>query len=431
ELRALDRLTVTPPSVRTVGDNLILGETDDVGQVGSGLLIAFFLFVIYWLVAVPLCWATLKKRRWLHFSWLGFFLSTLLFTVIAWVTVVLTRESSIQIRHLTVIDSVHGQDQQQGVSWMSLFTPGYGNYELIIEGDGKDLLLPWEPSETRISGFPDTRQTTVDTAIASNRMIIPSRSTTTPLQLDWRGPIAAADWGDVLRMDPERPVHVVRNREGQAVGLRGSIVSRLPGTLEDVQVLFVDRAHPLPRQPEVSDEGKMSWVKPTQSGRMEREGWLWAMVNDVPEDSPIMLDNLVLDKEANDLEKSLRVRYSLLQDDLGTPMKPFGPSGRRRALEALTVYHQLEPPQWIRGVEERRDRIHAITTRLVGRELDLSAWMAQPAVIVMGFLPASELPIPLLINGEAPTDSEGLVMVRWILPLQENTPRAGSTTTGG
>ena len=430
ELRAEERLVLTAPDVRVVGDSLISAETDDVGQVGGGLLIAFLLFITYWLFAIPLCWGVLKKRRWLHWSWMGFFIVSILFSVIAWILVATTRESSIHARHLTVIDSVHGQDQQRAITWMSLFTPGYADHELVIKGDGDDLILPWEPSENRLSGFPDRRQTSVDSGRGSNSMVIPSRSTTTPLQLDWRGPIALSDWGDVLRMDPQRPVHVVRDRDGIATGIRGSVISRLPGELEDVQVIFVDKQHPMARPSEVVDGKKMSWVQPSESGRMERIGWHWAMGEDVPEGGYIIFDNLKLDPQFN-LEQSVKTRYSGHREQIGTSLNPMNSGERRRALEALSIFHQLEPPTWIRQAGEKRDADHAITTRLVGRELDLSALMSQPVVIITGFLPASELPIPLMVNGEPVESSEGLVMVRWILPLQEEASSTDSPTKRG
>ena len=159
---------------------------------------------------------------------------------------------------------------------------------------------------------------------------------------------------------------------------------------------------------------------------MEREGWAWVMP-DTPSGTYVPLDNLPLDSAANDLEDSLQKRYTdPVQIDVGIPMQPLDEAGVRRALEAITFFHQMEPPRWIRPAGESKDRDWSITTRLGGRELDLSAWMTRPVVIVTGFIENSKLPLPLLVEGQPPTSSEGLVMVRWIFPIQEETSPPGS-----
>ncbi len=429
DLREQERLVRTGPELRIVDDGLIMSETDDIEQVGGGLLTAFFLFIAYWLLAIPVSWAILKSQRRLHLSWFIFFCATVIFSVIAWVIVASSRESAVHARHLTVIDSVHGQDQQRAISWLSLFTPGYTDHELVIEGDGSDLILPWEPSENRLSGFPDPRQTTVDTTGGLNRLVIPSRSTTTPLQIDWRGPIAGTSWGDLLRMDPQRPIHVVRDRDGQATSLRGSIISKLPGLLEDVQIIFVDQQHAMPRSPESIDGEITSWIEPDDSGRMERTGWHWALSDDLPEGGSLMLDSLKLD-DTSTLQRSFKAKYSDHRNQIGSISNPMNAGERRRALEALSVYHQLEPPRWIRPAGKTRDVNHAITSRSIGRELDLSSWFSQPVILVTGFLPESQVPLPLRINGEDIEKSEGLAMVRWILPLQDPPGKTGSSAAG-
>ncbi|MCH2152700.1 MAG: hypothetical protein MK089_05105 [Phycisphaerales bacterium] len=123
---------------------------------------------------------------------------------------------------------------------------------------------------------------------------------------------------------------------------------------------------------------------------------------------------------------------------MGDAFRPLGESGRQRALESLSFYHQLEPPDWIRSPEmdpaknqrwSQRNRDWAKTTRVFGRELDLSAWLSRPALIVTGFMPASDLPLPLLIDGNNVDESNGLVMVRWIYPLPDESGPATLSPT--
>ncbi|MCH2132268.1 MAG: hypothetical protein MK116_00825 [Phycisphaerales bacterium] len=418
DLGTINRLTETAPTRRYINDALIQAETDDASQVGGGLLIAFLLFVGYWVIAVPVCWALLKARKKLQWSWVGFFAVSLVFTAIAWITVILNRESNVRIQHLTVLDHVHGEDQQRAVSWLSIFTPGYGDYELQLDSDTEGLVTTWEPEDSRISGFPDTRQTTVDVGRNTNELTIPSRATTTSLQLDWRGPITASDWGGVLRMDPSMPITIQRNSEGKPVILRGAIVSELPDTLKDGMITFVDRAQPVTRELDRVDGEAATWVRPSQSGRMEREGWAWAMTPLDPGERYI-LDNQLLD-DTYDMEETFRKRFGdSVRSDIGTPMRPLSDRERRTALAALSFYHQLEPPAWIRPAGQTRDRDWSITNRTIGRELDISPWLNRPSIIVTGFLDPSRLPVPLLVEGVQPEESTGLVLVRWIFPLEE------------
>ncbi|MBG80102.1 MAG: hypothetical protein CMJ39_05255 [Phycisphaerae bacterium] len=438
ELNEENGVVQTPGSTQTVGDNVILNEIEDAGVVGGTILLAFAVFLLYWLFAIPLCWAILKKKRMLQWSWFGFFAISLIFTAVAWVTVSMTRELNVKILHLTVLDHVHGEDLQQAQSWMSIFTPGYGNYDISLNGEPDSLLLPWEPEEINISGFPDKRQTLVDIAKESSRITIPSRATTTSIQADWRGSLEETEWGDMLRMDPSRPIQIIRNSMGDPLMLRGTIISNLPEALINPQILFVDELRNGPRQPDIKDGEPQLWVRPSQSGRLERNGWAWAINRPVEPGAEIILDNFTLDPTV-DLERSLRLRYTApIQSNMGDAFRPLGESGRQRALESLSFYHQLEPPDWIRSPEmdpaknqrwSQRNRDWAKTTRVFGRELDLSAWLSRPALIVTGFMPASELPLPLLIDGNNVDESNGLVMVRWIYPLPDESGPATLSPT--
>ncbi len=87
----------------------------------------------------------------------------------------------------------------------------------------------------------------------------------------------------------------------------------------------------------------------------------------------------------------------------------------RRHLEMLTFFHQMTPPKYHR--QGRLDpQKNLVLTRLLGRELDLSAWLTRPCLIVMGQLRDSQCPIPLRVDGNPP-NSSGLTIVRWIYPL--------------
>ncbi|MBG85128.1 MAG: hypothetical protein CMJ40_11365 [Phycisphaerae bacterium] len=421
QLKALNRINQKRPSQWLVDDTLILAEISDRKEFGSILMIGFLLFIIYWIFAIPLSWSILKTQKKPQLSWIIFVVNIAVFSIIAWVTVWFNRQNDTNVRHLTVLDHVHGEDQQHAVSWISLFSPGYGDYEVKLSEDETNVLLPWEAIDTGFGRFPDSRETIVDIDEHSNELTIPSRATTTRLRADWRGPLTESNWGDMLRMDNQSPVHVIRNSDGDAIGLRGTVESLLPDTMVNGQIILVDRAQPLPRSPEMLDGKSQLWVRQSHSGRMERKGWIWALAEELPPGGTIALNQLKLNDEENDLESSIRIQYGSHSRNLGGGFEAMTHSDRLQALQALSTYHQLQPPSWI-TVEAQRGQIGrnwSILKREIGHDLDLSHWMSRPVLIITGFLEESELPLPLLVNGDLELQSEGLVMVRWIMPLPE------------
>jgi hypothetical protein len=74
----------------------------------------------------------------------------------------------------------------------------------------------------------------------------------------------------------------------------------------------------------------------------------------------------------------------------------------------------LAPPPYLQNPPVGRDTVRI--ERIVGREVDLSAWFTRPCLIVIGYRRGSPLPVPVAIDGETPP-SDGLTVVRWILPL--------------
>ena len=99
----------------------------------------------------------------------------------------------------------------------------------------------------------------------------------------------------------------------------------------------------------------------------------------------------------------------------GSNTGAFGSKNLTRRLEMLSLYEMLEPPAYRRNQAALSQGVVRVR-RLLGRELDLSAWFTRPCVVVTGFLDATTLPAPLRVDGREPS-SEGLVMVRLVLPL--------------
>ena len=421
DLQKLNRINRKQPRQWLVDDDLILAEIADFTQFGSFLMIGFLLFIVYWIVAIPLSWSLLRYKNKTQWSWFVFLGLVALFSLLSWITVRVMREGDTSIRHLTVLDHVHGEQEQHAVSWISLFTPGYGQYELNLMGDDANVILPWESEDNSFGRFPDSRETIIDVEKSTNSLMIPSRATTTQLRIDWKGPIADSNWGDTLRMESQRPIHVVRNADGDVVGLRGTIKSLLPEALVHGQIILVDRAHEEPRMAEMLDGERQPWVRQSHSGRMERIGWSWALSEPLPPGGALALDTLPFEKDENDLEESILIQYGSQSDNIGGAFSAMSRWDRLRSLQAVSIYHQLEPPPWI-TIEPQAGQTGRNWTALrreIGHELDLSHWLSRPVLIVTGFLEGAELPLPLRIDGDSQVNSDGLVMVRWIMPLPE------------
>ena len=221
-------------------------------------------------------------------------------------------------------------------------------------------------------------------------------------------------------MDPSRPIRILRNAQGEAVQLQGALLSNLPGPLIDTQIILVDQTWPGARQLDGGEDQRRPWIRPSQSGRMERRGWAWALPREVEPGEQIDLSSLSFTDSSFDLETSFKSRYSdSVKADIGTPMRPLNEQERRRSLEALSFCHQLEPPSWIREANTNKDAKWSLTRRTMGRDLDRSGWMTRPALIVTGFLVNSEIPLPVQVGSAPPEVSTGLVMVRWIYPIPE------------
>ena len=58
-------------------------------------------------------------------------------------------------------------------------------------------------------------------------------------------------------------------------------------------------------------------------------------------------------------------------------------------------------------------------TREVAKNIDLSRWMTQPCLIVMGTLENVPAPVAVTLSGKI-SNSNGDVMIRYIIPLPDD-----------
>jgi hypothetical protein len=411
------------------------------GTAGAGLLLAFLMFVAYWLVAT-FSYFTLKHYQLARHAWLAFAGTAAVFTVIAWGSVGLIPQAT-EVQHITILDHIAAppgtpadhEQFQRAFSFFSVYLPDYGFTRLALEGgdsDRRNLLLPWTPPGEQPAPFPNTDNFRVDVARDMADLALPSRSTTTQLFAQWMGGVDP-DWGGLLRVDPANPLRVVKGAGGNEESLAGTIINDLPGTLKDVTIVWVKSARLRQRayaietvdaQRGITREAE--WVAGPQSGQMLNIGNIAKLPSSGLESGASfnMASQMKFDGSTS-LLVSLQQEYidpfasrgpQITADSMNTD-----PRDQRPFLEMMSIFHQLPPPEYIsasRSGSPSRDQDTVTFYRELGRELDLSPWFTRPCVIVLGYLENSAMPIPLRIgdSDEAPS-STGLTMIRWIYPL--------------
>ena len=108
--------------------------------------------------------------------------------------------------------------------------------------------------------------------------------------------------------------------------------------------------------------------------------------------------------------------------------RPLDPGRRTKFMEMLSIYHHLTPPKYHRIGAVDPETV--VLGRKLGRELDLSPWLARPCVIVIGHLADRPTPIPLRIDGKPPATVKGLTVGRWIYPLPRDEEQVRAAKAG-
>lgn len=448
EVKAIDEsnLLIQPANLHEAAigrADVAQGQINMSGKAGVGLLLALGLFAVYWVVAGPGGYYGLKSYKLVRHSWLAFAACAVVFTAVAWLGVWALRGRDVTVRHLTVLDIISDPSAnpadtsdpplQHARSWMSIYLPGYGTEQIDLDSmeaqgvafpDQRDLLYSWIPPDVNVQAFPNVARYQVNVREEPDDIALPKRSTATQLKADWMGGVSA-EWGGLLRSDPNNPVRVEIDNLGNEV-LRGSVISDLPATLRDTTIIWVRNATPQRRRYLVSGDEEESRVPLSQSGMMTNLGDMWRLQQGGRLNPGGVIDLGALETGRTLLSSNIDSRYvrplatSAIQQ-VTLPGGAMSNSERWTALEMLSFFHQLTPPRYLLDAPDSRAPEVAVFNRRVGRELDLSKWFTRPCVIVMGFLDHGESPIPLRLGengGRAPEyDDASVTMVRWICPL--------------
>lgn len=403
-------------------DRDIDGSINLIGQSLAGVVLAFALFGIYWLTAGPGGFAVLRRMGLDRHAWVAFVGAAALFTAIAWGGATAIKPKRVEVRHVTVLDHVYGQDVDRARSWLSVLIPSYLGADVSVQGEGLlaglprfyQTIAPWQARPDSMIGtgdsssFPDARSYDID-APSPDVLSVPTRATVKQFVADWAGaprfawPTPSMNPGSAtaaLALDPTTGFPT------------GVLTHNFPETLTNVQVILIRR-----------QQGVRAWSRGTwvgSDGRANHLGPVFTWTTDAhgvappdgrwPPGTPLDLHPLFMSAPASS-------RNLLGWLDRAA-------SGRESLLDRMVVgsfMHQLSPPQL-------STQASPLFTRSAMHGLDLSGWFSQPCLIILGTLDmegrdAMPIPVNIRVGGEARTPHvRGRTLVRWIYPLPADPP---------
>ena len=398
-------------------DRGIPGAIAKTGRAAAGLLVAFGVFGVYWLLAGPLGYAVLKRQAVARHAWMAFVLSAGVFTAIAWGAAGAAKPREIEGQHLTILDHVYGQGVDRARMWISLLLPQHGSQAVRVI-DQPDLPLRSalatfdSPSESLLSNpaFPDARGYPVNARDPST-LRVPTRATVKQFQVDWAGAPAWRMPTPVTQTGPgiydPNGVIMVADRDRVKAAVEGVLVHNLPAALADVTVVVVS-GQDLRRNTAAGQLLSTASAFKLASGEAWQPG------------EPLDLAVVTADAAASgaeqffaDLVPPVFAAEAALADrvDAQVPQR----------LLAMSFLPLFEPPDMAQpGVSQ------PLARRRLTHTLDLARWFTQPCVIVIGQM-VGPTPVPLAVD-DRPAEViaprlTGRTMVRWVYPLPSNPPR--------
>ncbi|HVU63005.1 MAG TPA: hypothetical protein VHC70_03445 [Phycisphaerales bacterium] len=415
----------------------IAKAVNDEGKAAMGLMMAFFVFVAYWLIAGPIGYFLLKQRNWKQHAWVGFVAATAVFTLVAWGGANLLKPQRVHGKHLTILDGVYGQTTQRARSWIGMYLPSYGEQEISVApapgspppggGVGSEwhnliatLDTPAANGASGWSSFPDARGYIVE-ARKPDSSDFPSRATTRQVQVDWAGSLPEG-WGMPHPVaDASVPVGQEiklvdrKDKDGNRTGwgIEGKFVHGLPSSLLNVWFTIV-------REPLASESPS---IPPGERIRMT---YSMGRIQEWKPNDPIDLGVLFEKpgRESGKLDEDCLIRsnsYMASQFDSEFNPSEFGFN--------TAFFDMLRPPDWMRG-QNSGSGTRYVYRRETTHGFDLSRWFTQPCVIIVGELggegsDAAECPVPIRVSGnDVRKRLTGRTIVRWVYPLEASPFRA-------
>lgn len=408
-------------SAKMIDYNVVAGAVNNTGSAGTGLLLACVVFIAYWLIAGPIGYFVLRQRNWKQHGWVAFVAATAIFTAIAWGGANVLKPRRVHGKHLSIIEGVYGQPVQRARSWMGLFLPRYGEQELSVApppGPGgtewKNMIATWDPAVgSSFASFPDARGYVVDVR-RPDTAAFPSRATTKQVQVEWAG-VLPINWAmphpvSDASVPIGKEIRIVERPNWKAPDpkwmIEGTLVHGLPAPLRNVKIFLV-------REPLAESRLDPSDGLRRAMSRQEVPEWK-------PGD-PLVLDTF-FSKGVGAMPNSDALKDLVPSTSISNMMTERDYPDSSVAL-AVSLMDMAYPPP-----PNAQSDTRAVLQRSCTHGLDLSRWMTQSCVIVIGELGSDrtdeqvECPIPVRVDGlsgdEVRMRVRGRTFVRWIYPME-------------
>ncbi len=378
-----------------------------------GVLLALIVFVTYWIIAGPLGFALLKRKKLERHAWVAFVATAGVFTSIAWVGAAVLRLEGVSVDHLTIIDHVYAQPNDRARIWASVFLPKYGSASVTIGEPDTDTrftqaLAPWaDPLQISRESFPDARAYTVDTRRADS-LTVPARSTVKQFVGDWAG-------GPRWEMPTPQPpgAAIVLSHTG---ALQGALVHNLPAPLQDVRLFLIrgqlSEAEAASHRLQYNRLNEPDALFPAHvQARSLKSQWNPADILD--------LHTLFPSPPTDDAQKRLEQLVPKKSSTFGNTANLVHPE-IPEDFERLTFFSMLIPPDYAAPPNEVKK---SLVARRQTHTLDLSPWFTQACLIIVGRIEGEASPVPMLVDGNPPHLSSGTTYLRWVYPLNNTAPR--------
>ena len=438
QLGQLKRLAIKTPTFVDLGRGELISDVIGMrGEAAVGILGAFLLFVVYWVIAGPGGFGILKWMKRERHSWAFFAATAICFGIGVWMIGGLVYSSRVRIQHLTVLDFVARSSVPQptdepllsrATTWFSAYLPGYGQTTVSIDprSDRRNVLSGWSAPGGMTSTFPNPARSAMPLETPAT-LQVSARATSASFEAHWMGTVPK-DWGKVPFVpDPKRALEqTVMPGDPIRILLTGMIEHTLPGPLHDVGIIHIT---PIRNHPPIPNAANAQINNPSDA--LPNIGRFAIMTTWQP-NQPIELSQVLypggamgVDEKIGDLENAITKRFEepFVDDTLRVTMNNLGQGGiggtisadrRRLFLDMLGMYNMLQPPNYV--TDPPTDAATVRVQRVLGRSIDISSWFTTPCLIVWGYLDAAECPIPIEIDGEK-VPSVGTVLVRVIFPL--------------
>lgn len=418
--RVRERLNAQSAGVRDLGFAYAKGIDLDSKTVAL-ISIAFVFFIGYWLVAGPGVYLGLAARKRTQWSWFVYGAVAVLATLLTVGVAQLVLRGDAQIKHVSLV-RVGGQGE----------TPArvFSRFGVYIPSDRPDaqikltdaqaghataitpLVLDPRFSQDSKPNLRDSRyQVPIYNQDAPDADVfaigVPIRSTLKKLQAQWTGAAPGTIGGKprLLASAETLIAGSITNSSGKDLSQVWIVFAhQVPGGALRDQVLYL---RTWPKGQTIDLEATIAKARP-ESRKADKDTFF---------EADVRIGSLALVRDA--LHARLRARSFLSVD---TPLWDDANTGYRPSFALVSLFDRI-PPMQNESTDVTRTDLH----RRGVRNWDVSGAVAAGAMVVLAQSAASEMPMPLTVDGDTPQGT-GITFWQFIVPIDRSAVNAPPST---